>query len=260
MESLLNKIVEFDTTPGRRRGRRRLSLEGPLPTIYAIGDVHGCFCEMLEAEARIRDDFGQSGDEALIVYLGDYVDRGPEAASVLDHLTSDHGDGLARITLCGNHDDAFLHFIRDPVEWMYWLGPNFGGEATLVSYGINLDDIRWQDIGSAALSARLRRIIPPRHIMFLAGLPIFLVAGDYLFVHAGLRPGISLAMQEDEDLLWIREPFLSVGSGLALTAVHGHTPCAIPEFAPGRIGIDTGCFATGRLTVLKVDASGARIL
>ena len=96
--------------------------------------------------------------------------------------------------------------------------------------------------------------------MFLAGLPIFLVVGDYLFVHAGVRPGIPLPMQEDEDLLWIRDPFLSTGSELPLTVVHGHTPCGEPEFASGRIGIDTGCFSTGRLTVLKVDTTGARLL
>ncbi|WP_246723725.1 metallophosphoesterase family protein [Rhizobium sp. ARZ01] len=231
-----------------------------MPTIYAIGDVHGCFREMLEAEARIRDDLGQTAGEALIVYLGDYVDRGPDSALVLDHLTRSHDDGLTRITLCGNHDDTFLQFIRDPVERIYWLGSNFGGEATLASYGIDLGDILLSDFESAKSSAKLRRFIPARHIMFLAGLPIFLAARDYLFVHAGVRPGIPLEAQDDEDLLWIRDPFLTIESKLPVVVVHGHTPCSEPEFAAGRIGIDTGCFFTGRLTVLKVDSEGARLL
>ncbi|MDR6755513.1 serine/threonine protein phosphatase 1 [Mycoplana sp. BE70] len=237
-----------------------MRLDGPLPSIYAIGDVHGCYREVLEAEARIRVDLRSAGNEALVVYLGDYVDRGPAAASVLDHLTREHHDGLTRVTLCGNHDDIFLQFIRDPVAWGYWLGPNFGGEATLASYGISLDDVRWRELDTEALSAWLRRIIPARHIMFLAGLPVLLTVGNYVFVHAGLRPGIPLEAQEDEDLLWIREPFLIAGSEPPQIVVHGHTPCSNPEFARGRIGIDTGCFATGRLTVLKIDAAGARLL
>lgn len=260
MEQLLDRIVEFTSAPGRRHGRRRLRLDGPPPVIYAIGDVHGCYREMLAAEARIRNDLGSAGNEALIVYLGDYVDRGPDAASVLDHLTREHDDGLARVTLCGNHDDIFLQFIRDPLAWLYWLGPNFGGAATLTSYGVSLDDIPWQEFDTNALSDRLRQVIPARHVMFLAGLPVLLVAGDYVLVHAGVRPGIPLEAQEDEDLLWIRDPFLTVGSGLPQTVVHGHTPCHKPEFARGRIGLDTGCFATGRLTVLKIDATGAHLL
>ncbi len=260
MEQLLDRMIEFSSAPGRRHGRRRLRLDGPPPVIYAIGDVHGCYREMLAAEARIRNDLGSAGNEALVVYLGDYVDRGPKAASVLDHLTQQHDDGLARVTLCGNHDDIFLQFIRDPLAWLYWLGPNFGGEATLASYGIDLDDITRQGFATETVSERLRRVIPARHVMFLAGLPVLLAAGDYVFVHAGLRPGIPLEAQEDEDLLWIRDPFLTVGSGLPQIVVHGHTPCREPEFADGRIGIDTGCFTTGRLTVLKIDGGGARLL
>ena len=257
MTALLDRIVEVKPASGRRRGRRRLRLDAPLPTIYAIGDVHGCFRNMLDAEERIRKDMKQSESEAMVIYLGDYVDRGSDAAAVLNHLTTDHQDGLTRITLCGNHDDAFLNFVRDPLAWIYWLGPNFGGEHTLASYGI---DVEAMLDGRSELRETLARAVPQRHLAFLDDLPICLQAERYLFVHAGVRPGIALEAQTDEDLLWIREPFLSLGPGLPLIAVHGHTPSATPEFAPGRIGIDTGCFATGRLTVLKVDASGARLL
>lgn len=251
MDSLLDRIA--DLRP--QAGRRRLRLEGPLPTIYAVGDVHGCFSELLKAEQRIQEDFAKSGGEALIVYLGDYVDRGPDSASVIEHLIRDHGDGLARITLCGNHDDTFLKFIRDPETWLYWLGPNFGGAATLESYGIDIE---------TALNPRrsdsVRKAIPADHIRFLDGLPVFLQAGHYLFVHAGVSPAVPLERQSDEDLIWIREPFLTLGPGLPMIVVHGHTPCGEPEFAPGRIGIDTGCCFNGRLTVLKIDASGAHAL
>lgn len=256
MAALRDRIQEMEPA-GRRRGRRRLRLDPPLPTIYAIGDVHGCFRQMLDAEARIREDLKQSPGEAMVVYLGDYVDRGPDAAAVLDHLSKEHQDGLGRIALCGNHDEAFLNFIRDPLAWIYWLGPDFGGARTLASYGIDVEGVL--EGGSGVLET-VRDAIPQRHVDFLASLPVCLQAGRYLFVHAGVRPGVSLEAQTDEDLIWIREPFLSVGPGLPLITVHGHTPSATPEFRPGRIGIDTGCFATGRLTVLKIDASGARVL
>lgn len=258
MGKLSDRLVELKPSPGRRQGRRRLALRGPLPAIYAVGDVHGCFRAMQEIEARIRQDIARSGHEALVVYLGDYVDRGTDAAAVLDHLSREHDDGLDRIALCGNHDDTFLRFLREPAEWMYWLGPNFGGAPTLASYGIDVADTPGG--ADAGLLSRVQRAIPARHVAFLDGLPILLRAGHYVFVHAGLRPGIALEDQEDEDLLWIREPFLSAGPGLPLIVVHGHTPCTLPEFAPGRIGIDTGCVFTGRLTVLKVDAAGARVL
>lgn len=246
------RIVEI---PVRHRARRRLRLEGTPPALYAVGDIHGCYDQMIEAEERIRRDAARrSGGQALVVYLGDYVDRGPQSAAVLEHLTKPHDDGLARIALCGNHDDTFLNFLRDPSGWMYWLGPNFGGAVTLESYGIDPEEALWRD------GAGLMRAVPQAHQSFLATLPVFLHVGNYLFVHAGIRPAVALHDQEDEDLIWIREPFLTEGPGLPLIVVHGHTPCAEPELAPGRIGIDTGCFATGRLTVLRVDATGARFV
>lgn len=249
------RISEIASAARRRsRARRRLRVEGDLPTIYAVGDVHGCFDAMLAAEERIRWDIRLAGEPALIVYLGDYVDRGPASAAVLEHLATDRADGLQRITLCGNHDDAFLKFLRDPATNIYWLGPNFGGAATLSSYGIDVEEAMWGQ------RASLGRMIPTTHADLLADLPILLEAGRYLYVHAGIMPEVPLQEQRDEDLLWIREPFLTEGPGLPLTVVHGHTPVDEPEFGPARIGIDTACFSTGRLTVLKVDKGGARRL
>lgn len=252
MQSSSYRLVEI---PVRHRARRRLRLEGPPPAIYAVGDIHGCYDQLIAAEARIRQDAARrSGGAALVVYLGDYIDRGPQSAAVLDHLSKSHDDGLARIALCGNHDDTFLNFLQDPSGSMYWLGPNFGGAVTLQSYGIIPEDVLWED------AAGLVRAVPQAHVSFLAALPVFLQVGNYLFVHAGIRPAIALDDQQDEDLIWIREPFLTEGPGLPLIVVHGHTPSAEPDLAPGRIGIDTGCFATGRLTVLRVDRTGARFV
>lgn len=254
MQTPSYSIVEIPPLTGKKRARAHLKLEGRLPSIYAIGDVHGCFRELMEAEERIREDARRTDGDALIVYLGDYVDRGPDSASVLRYLAGRHDDGLARVALCGNHDDTFLKFLRDPSGWLHWLGPNFGGLPTLASFGIDVEEALLQD------DASLTRAVPVNQIAFLAGLPIFLQAGRHLFVHAGVKPGIPLEQQDNEDMLWIREPFLTNGPELPLVVVHGHTPCGEPEFAAGRIGIDTGCFATGRLTVLKVDAAGARLL
>lgn len=254
MRSRSFSIVEVPPPAHVKRARARLTLQGRLPTIYAIGDVHGCFRELMEAEERIREDARRTDGEVLLVYLGDYVDRGPDSASVLRYLAGSHDDGLARIAICGNHDDTFLRFLRDPSGWLYWLGPNFGGLATLASFGIDVEDVLWGD------DEMMMRSLPGNQVAFLAGLPIFLQAGHYLFVHAGVKPGIPLDQQDDEDMLWIREPFLTTGPALPLIVVHGHTPSGEPEFAAGRIGIDTGCFATGRLTVLKVDSAGARLL
>lgn len=252
MQSSSYRLVEI---PVRHRARRRLRLEGPPPAIYAVGDIHGCYDQLVTAEARIRQDAARrSGGAALVVYLGDYVDRGPQSAAVLDHLTKPHDDGLARIALCGNHDDTFLNFLEDPAGSMYWLGPNFGGAVTLQSYGIDPEEVLWRE------GAGLMRAVPQAHQAFLGALPVFLHVGNYLFVHAGVRPAVALEDQEDEDLIWIREPFLTDGPGLPLIVVHGHTPSAEPDLAPGRIGIDTGCFATGRLTVLRVDGTGARFV
>jgi serine/threonine protein phosphatase 1 len=235
---------------------RRALMEVP-PLVYAIGDIHGCFRELIALEARIRAD-AHGSDGALLVYLGDYIDRGPDSRAVLDHLCRTHGDGIERIMLCGNHDDAFLRFIRNPRDNMGWL--EFGGDATLRSYGI--DPMAYLNRGNDidALGSVLREIVPQSHVDLLENLPVYLLCGDHLFVHAGIRPRVALGDQDDADLMWIREPFLTEGPGLALTVVHGHTAGKEPVFHNGRICIDTGCYATGRLTALRITPAGAAVL
>jgi serine/threonine protein phosphatase 1 len=261
MRSLLRRIFRQPDSPRQDApARARLEIEAGRPLIYAIGDVHGCYDALLALETRILADARQEGlGRPLIVYLGDYVDRGPASRDVLTHLSSPrHLDGMDRLALCGNHDDAFLRFIRNPADNLAWL--DFGGDATLRSYGLGgLAQLRRPN-DPISLAAALEAAVPAEHIAFLENLPILARAGDRLFVHAGIRPGVSLAEQVDEDLLWIREPFLTTGPGLPLTVIHGHTAGEEPVFGSGRVCIDTGCYATGRLTALKLTANGVSLL
>ena len=259
MRTILRRLLRVSepVRAATKPGRRRLGPYDLRMPIYAVGDVHGCYRELLAAEAKVQADCRAAG-KAIVVYLGDYIDRGPNSSLVLDHLSrDDHHDGLVRIPLCGNHDDAFLNFIRDPASSMAWL--EFGGDATLHSYGIDAA-YTLRHGGPKSLATIMSDTIPRRHIAFLEDLPICLQTANYVFVHAGLKPGLPLDEQNDEDLMWIREPFLTSGPALSVTVIHGHTPVVDPQFGKNRIGIDTACFATGRLTVLKVSAEGTRLL
>ncbi|WP_411037383.1 metallophosphoesterase [Shinella sp. BYT-45] len=240
--------------------RRRLAIPADRPLIYAIGDVHGCHDALLALEERIRTDAADHAHlRPLILYLGDYVDRGPASNAVIEHLAAErHSDGIERIALCGNHDDTFLKFIFDPQQHRRWL--DFGGDATLRSYGLALHDYLDRADGMEVLGKDLQARIPSHHVAFLQNLPVALLSGKRLFVHAGIRPGVPLWRQEDHDMIWIREPFLSEGPGLPVTVIHGHTAGLEPVFGKGRICIDTTCYATGRLTALKVTPEGATLL
>ncbi len=237
-----------------RPRRRRIDLgQNPPPyPIYAIGDVHGCLDELRDAEARIAHDMAVNHRPGMVVLLGDYVDRGPASAHVLEHLIRPSEHGLRRIPLCGNHDDIFSKFVDDPERYSEWLG--MGGEQTLLSYGLDPYGLGTRGKRQRAkLGDLLLETVPVPHRKFLANLPVSLTVGKLVFVHAGLRPGIPLLQQSDEDMLWIREAFLATGPQLPLLVVHGHTPHPEPDLGPGRIGIDTGAYYSGRLTVLKID-------
>lgn len=244
--------------PGRRQ---RLTLPADQPLIYAIGDVHGCLDALLALEEKIRADRTEKhpGVAPVILYLGDYVDRGPASAEVIEHLaTTHHADGIRRIMLCGNHDDAFLKFLFDPAGNLRWL--DYGGDTTLRSYGLELGNYPNTPDGMQALGRDFRARVPAHHVDFLRNLPIALLSGRRLFVHGGIRPGVPLPQQEDEDMMWIREPFLSEGPGLPITVIHGHTAGPEPVFGKDRICIDTTCYASGRLTALKVTPDGTTLL
>ena len=239
--------------------RQKLFFDDAPDHLYAIGDVHGCDDLLGRLEDLIFEDCrGREGSKWLIM-LGDYVDRGLRSAEVLDHLIAPNRHNLRRIVLCGNHDELFLRFLQNPKRLWDWL--ELGGRQTLMSYVIDPQDLisRYGTDGEALRSV-LEHAVPQKHRQFLEELPITFRIGEYFFVHAGVRPGIPLEEQSDQDLLWIRDPFLTEGPKLPYLVIHGHTPVQELEFGPGRIGIDTGAFFSGHLTVLKIDEGRATVV
>ena len=256
---MINLLRKMFGKSARPPGRERLSLVvEDFGAIYAVGDIHGCLAEYLAVEKRILADAAGEPGQKLLVLLGDYIDRGPRSKDVLDYLGTDAPHGFTRVALCGNHDDAFLQWLRNPAGNMAWL--EFGGHQTLHSYGINADHILRHGGGIKALGAAALEVVPDSHITLLETLPVLLEMGKLLFVHAGIRPKLALDEQLDEDLMWIREPFLSDGPGGPWLVVHGHTVDKEPVFGNSRIGIDTGAFMSGRLTVLKIVGDEVEIL
>ncbi|MBW6420399.1 serine/threonine protein phosphatase [Rhizobium sp. XQZ8] len=245
--------------PQSKRRRIDLGAAAPAYPIYAIGDVHGCLDELKAAESRIKADIDATSRQGLVVLLGDYVDRGPRSRHVLDYLIRPSEFGLKRLPLCGNHDDVFLRYLDQPKAYAEWLG--LGGEQTLMSYGIDLHHVGTRSKSKGPqMEDLLAEAVPASHRNFLTELPISLKVGGFLFVHAGIKPGIPLEDQRDEDMMWIREPFLAEGPKLPLVVIHGHTPKPEPDRGPGRIGIDTGAYYTGKLAVLKIEGERAIIL
>lgn len=236
----------------------RLFRSAPKPTpastgdrlVYAVGDIHGR-ADLLEGLlARIVADAGPAlarGERPLLVFLGDYVDRGADSRGVIDRLIALAAQpGFEVRLLMGNHEEAMLGFLEDPVSGAGWL--DFGGGATLASYGVAPPIGRSSGEELAALSAALSAVLPAAHLTFLRSLELAVVLGDYVFVHAGLRPGVPLHAQSARDLLWIRQEFLSEKKSFEKVVVHGHTPEEMPYDGPTRIGLDTGAYATGVLT------------
>jgi serine/threonine protein phosphatase 1 len=224
--------------------------------VYAVGDVHGRADLLAALQDQIRADAAERpAARQTIVYLGDYLDRGPQSPVVLDRLIDAPLAGFASIHLLGNHEDIMLRFHDgDVAVASSWL--QYGGRQTLASYGIDCDRLP----SLAVLRQRMTHGVPVRHFDFLRGLELKHRIGDYLFVHAGIRPGIGLDRQLRDDLLWIREPFLDSTADHGAVIVHGHSIATEPEVRPSRIGIDTGAFATGRLTALVLEGAERRFL
>jgi serine/threonine protein phosphatase 1 len=221
--------------------------------VYAVGDVHGCAALLDRLHARIRDDARDAPERRkVVVYLGDYVDRGPDSAGVIDRLLDDPLPGFETVYLKGNHEDFMLRFLDDPSVGGYWLMN--GGGATLASYDVT-ETRPGRSAGPAdGLGDAFRARLPAAHREFLDGLRLMHREGDFVFVHAGIRPDTPLDAQTEEDLLWIREPFLGSPEDRGFVVVHGHTPVESPELLFNRINVDTGAVWTGRLTALVLHA------
>ncbi len=216
--------------------------------VYAIGDVHGCLDRLQAMHATIAQDLAADPIASpLLVHLGDYIDRGPDSAGVVRYLRAGF-PGVPAVNLMGNHERMMLEALNsiDPETFEHWLGN--GGDATLQSWGV---PVPYRPHG-------LHRLIPAEDQRFLYALQLHHREGGYLFVHAGIRPGLPLERQSPHDLLWMREPFLSWTGDLGAIVVHGHTPIETPVVRPNRIGIDTGAVRGGALTcaVLQSDRLG----
>lgn len=208
--------------------------------IYAIGDIHGQIHELDRVLTLIEAD---GGPEAQITFLGDYTDRGAHSRATLDTLIKGRDEGRNWTFLKGNHDRMFEWFMQDPLRHdpylmikLYWLHPRLGGDTTLASYGVDAhEDRREKDVHADARAA-----VPQAHLDFLASLQLTHDAGDIFFVHAGIRPMVPLADQDEEDLLWIRQEFHNHTGPHPKLIVHGHTPVEIAMHYGNRVNLDTG--------------------
>jgi serine/threonine protein phosphatase 1 len=246
-----------------RRGAREQAQPTDRPAypagkrMYCIGDIHGRADLLAELQRRIVADAAGFDGQRQLLYLGDYVDRGEQSRQVLDLLTAGPPSGFEQIHLLGNHEQAMLDFLLDPLAMAGWL--TWGGAATLRSYGIHAGVLgSRQEL--LAVRDRLEAELPRAHREFLqSGRPAY-AEGSYYFVHAGVRPGVALEKQAIEDQLWIREEFTQSQANHGAIVVHGHSISEQVEFRPNRIGIDTGAFCTGVLTALVLEGEQQRLL
>jgi serine/threonine protein phosphatase 1 len=228
--------------------------------LYAVGDIHGrldlmrSLLRLIEEDARARP----RATRRTLVFLGDYIDRGGDSRGVVADLVAHQFQDFDAHFLKGNHEVFLLDFLEDPLRLEHWLVNC--GQATMDSYGVDtraLAEARarpetWRQAFAAAL--------PEAHLRFFRSLKLSVTFGDYLFVHAGVRPGVALAAQSEDDLVWIRRPFLDHTGSFGKIVVHGHTPAALPVVRPNRIGIDTGAVFSGRLTALRLEARAGAFL
>jgi serine/threonine protein phosphatase 1 len=226
--------------------RERLAGDAWPAVVYAIGDVHGCLAHLDRLHAKIVTDALEVTGEKLIICLGDYIDRGPASAGVVGFLRQPPPPGFQRICLAGNHEDMLLdHYDDTASSWI-----DNGGAHTLASYGISPQAFLQSPRDEQ--SRLLRQTIPPGDIGWMRSLPVAVALPGACFVHAGLREGLSLSDQTQDDLLWLRPSARPAEDESKILVVHGHTPAAQPIVTPNRICIDTGAFLTGTLTAVRL--------
>ncbi|WP_425106561.1 metallophosphoesterase family protein [Ancylobacter sp.] len=227
--------------------------------VYAIGDIHGRDDLLRALLAAIAADSASHPGPCHVVFLGDYIDRGEASAAVVERLASRRDESRDGSWSClrGNHEATFLAALAGEAAWEPWL--RMGGVETLFSYGVSVRDItgpeRDAQLREAALAA-----IPPAHLDFLRQLPVRREIGDYFFCHAGIRPGVPLDRQTQEDLIWIRDPFLHSTRDHGKRIVHGHTPVMAVEMHANRINVDTGAYLTHRLSCVVLEGETARVI
>jgi serine/threonine protein phosphatase 1 len=224
--------------------------EGQL--LYAVGDIHGrldllkAMLDLIEADARSSEH----AERRTMVFLGDYVDRGPNSRGVVERLLSDLPHGFDTLFLKGNHEAILLDFLQEAWRLDHWLLN--GGDVTMQSYGVETERLARLAAPPEVWQQAFAEALPEAHLRFYKALRLSVSFGDYLFVHAGVRPGVPIEAQSEADLVWIRGPFLNHAGALGKIVVHGHTPANAPVTRSNRIGIDTGAVFTGRLTALRL--------
>lgn len=236
----------------------------PGTRVYAVGDCHGCADLLHALHAAILEDSARADAEGagaarrVVVYLGDYVDRGPDSRGILDLLIEAPLPDFEAVHLLGNHELFMCRFLDGEDVAAVWMIN--GGVATLRSYGLDVAKLTGTGEDTGELRRALADALPEAHCAFLRDLAPSHVEGDYFFVHAGIRPGLPLEHQHEEDMLWIREPFLGSDADHGKVVVHGHTPTAEPDVRANRIGIDTGACYGGRLTALALEGDTRRFV
>ncbi len=238
----------------------------PGTRVYAVGDCHGCLEALRGLRAAILADSARADAEApradrrVVVYLGDYIDRGPDSRGVVELLIGAPLAGFESVHLRGNHEAFLCGFLDGEEVAAVWMMN--GGSETLRSYGLDVAAINrpWPGGDAPALRAALAAAVPEAHRAFLDGLALSHIEGDYFFAHAGVRPGVPLERQEENDLLWIREPFLGSTADHGKVVVHGHSAAAEVAVRANRIGIDTGACYGGKLTALVLEGNQHRFL
>jgi len=218
--------------------------------IYAVPDIHGTDTALVDVLARIDADRAvHPSARAVQIFLGDYVDRGLASRQVLDRLI-ERASTHEILMLKGNHETLFRDFPTNPSLLANW--GKFGGLQTLISYGLK-PSLNPGTEEQRELAREFERAVPPAHFQLIDQMPSSFSCGDFFFVHAGVRPGIPLGEQKDEDLLWIRQDFLLYEGDFEKFVIHGHTPVKEPEIRSNRINLDTGAYATGKLTCLAIE-------
>ncbi|MBF0110627.1 MAG: serine/threonine protein phosphatase [Magnetococcales bacterium] len=246
----------------------RVAVQGPetpatIPSglrIYAVGDIHGRadllghLLDLINVDALAIP----ATTRKMAIFLGDYIDRGDHSREVIDRLLNDPLPGFETVFLKGNHESEMMSFLAQPDPVHGWL--QHGGQATLFSYRVRAANRISAQEKMMELRDGLLKAIPKEHQRFYSDLRLSVALGDYLFVHAGVRPGVALERQNPVDLMWIREPFLSSPLYHGRMIVHGHTVTERPITLPNRIGIDTGAYYSARLTCLVLEGETRRIL
>ncbi len=231
---------------------------------YVIGDIHGQLELLKAAHRRIAEDRERTGDTTSpVIHLGDLTDRGPDSCGVIEFLLSGRREGQNWPVIKGNHDRMFMGFLGDAAyhdpgltRELSWLHPRLGGQTTMASYGVDVSD------ADDAQTVRQRALakVPERHIEFMQGLPLSAQRGGCLFVHAGIRPGVALSDQSEDDLLWIRADFLNDARDHGFLVVHGHTALEAPQLYGNRLNLDSGAGYGRALTAAVIEDRAVFVL